>query len=67
MKTSSHKQFHFSKRATPVGIELVIGAENQKILLKHYFGAFFQYPGKHGAIMIVRSCRTKQKSRALKQ
>ena len=37
-------------RATPLGIELIIGDPENQIFGEHFFGAIFQYPGKQGAI-----------------
>ncbi|MEK9613699.1 MAG: aminomethyl-transferring glycine dehydrogenase [Flavobacteriaceae bacterium] len=37
-------------RATPLGIELVIGKTEEHVFSDSFYGALFQYPGKHGAI-----------------
>ncbi|MFQ3341633.1 MAG: glycine dehydrogenase [Flavobacteriaceae bacterium] len=41
-------------RATPLGIELVIGSPENQIFSNAFFGAIFQYPGKHGAIPNIK-------------
>jgi glycine dehydrogenase len=38
-------------RATPIGVEIVVGDIEQYQLDKTYFGALFQYPGKNGNII----------------
>jgi len=38
-------------RANPIGVEIVIGDIEQYELDDTYFGALFQYPGKHGNII----------------
>jgi glycine dehydrogenase len=40
----------FKTRAEPIGIELVLGNAATFDFNTGFFGAFFQYPGKHGAI-----------------
>jgi len=42
-------------RATPIGIELVIGNENEFDFSSEYFGAILQYPGKNGQINDIKS------------
>ncbi|WP_179354502.1 aminomethyl-transferring glycine dehydrogenase [Winogradskyella vidalii] len=42
-------------RATPIGIELVIGNEAEYNLSDEYFGALLQYPGKNGQITDIKS------------
>ena len=42
-------------RATPIGIELVIGNEVEFNLSEEYFGALLQYPGKNGQITDIKS------------
>src|SRR6056300_1476034 len=37
-------------RALPLGITLVVGSPDTHEFDAHFFGAIFQYPGKHGAI-----------------
>ena len=38
-------------RANPIGVEIVVGDIEQYQLDETYFGALFQYPGKHGNII----------------
>ena len=38
-------------RANPIGVEIVVGDIEQYELDETYFGALFQYPGKHGNII----------------
>ena len=38
-------------RATPVGIEIVLGSAEDFTPDEHFFGAFFQYPGKNGELV----------------
>tara|TARA_R110002051_G_scaffold45354_1_gene91310 strand:- start:35406 stop:38297 length:2892 start_codon:yes stop_codon:yes gene_type:complete len=42
-------------RATPIGIELVIGNEAEFNLSKEFFGALLQYPGKNGQITDIKA------------
>jgi len=42
-------------RATPIGIELVIGNEADFNLSEEFFGALLQYPGKNGQITDIKS------------
>ncbi|WP_299519417.1 aminomethyl-transferring glycine dehydrogenase [Winogradskyella sp.] len=42
-------------RATPIGVELVIGNESQFNLTEEFFGALLQYPGKNGQITDIKS------------
>lgn len=42
-------------RATPIGIELVIGKENEFDFSSDFFGAILQYPGKDGQITDIKS------------
>ena len=37
-------------RATPLGIELIVGLTENQLFTEAFFGAIFQYPGKHGSI-----------------
>ncbi|MGB1269346.1 MAG: aminomethyl-transferring glycine dehydrogenase [Flavobacteriaceae bacterium] len=37
-------------RATPIGIELVVGNHDEFSFSEDFFGALLQYPGKHGQI-----------------
>ena len=42
-------------RAIPIGIELVIGAEENFNFSEEFFGAILQYPGKDGQITDIKS------------
>ncbi len=42
-------------RATPIGIELIVGNENEFDYSTDYFGAILQYPGKNGQIPNIKS------------
>ncbi|MFS4482208.1 aminomethyl-transferring glycine dehydrogenase [Hyunsoonleella sp. 2307UL5-6] len=42
-------------RSTPIGIELVIGKENDFDFSTEFFGAILQYPGKDGQITDIKS------------
>ncbi|MDB9720366.1 aminomethyl-transferring glycine dehydrogenase [Winogradskyella sp.] len=42
-------------RATPIGIELVIGNEAEFNLSEEFFGALLQYPGKNGQITDIKA------------
>ncbi len=42
-------------RATPIGIELVVGNEATFNFSSEFFGALLQYPGKHGQITDIKS------------
>ena len=53
-------------RATPVGIEIILGNENDFTPSPEYFGAFFQYPGKNGAIIDLPSLLERAKSQEIK-
>ena len=37
-------------RATPLGIKLIVGLTENQLFTEVFFGAIFQYPGKHGSI-----------------
>ena len=37
-------------RATPIGIDLIVGITENQFFTEAFFGAIFQYPGKHGSI-----------------
>ena len=41
-------------RSVPIGIELIIGDENDFNFSNEYFGAILQYPGKHGQITDIK-------------
>ena len=53
-------------RAIPLGIELIVGDELNVIYNNTYFGAIFQYPGKHGKITNLSLSVRKAKSFNLK-
>ncbi|AUS04690.1 aminomethyl-transferring glycine dehydrogenase [Pseudotamlana carrageenivorans] len=42
-------------RATPIGIELVVGSEEDFNFSSEFFGAILQYPGKEGQITDIKS------------
>ncbi|WP_299225098.1 aminomethyl-transferring glycine dehydrogenase [uncultured Psychroserpens sp.] len=42
-------------RATPIGIELVVGKEEDFDFSEDYFAAILQYPGKHGQVTDIKS------------
>lgn len=42
-------------RATPIGIELVIGKEDEFDFSSEFFGAILQYPGKDGQITDIKT------------
>ena len=42
-------------RATPIGIELVIGNESDFDFSTAFFGAILQYPGKHGQVTDIKT------------
>ena len=44
-------------RATPLGIELVVGSLEGATLDENYFGVLAQYPGKHGALPNLASLK----------
>lgn len=53
-------------RATPIGIELVIGNENDFDFSTEYFGAILQYPGKNGQVCDIKSFIEKAKIAQIK-
>jgi len=53
-------------RATPIGIELVIGDENDFDFSSEYFGAILQYPGKNGQVSDIKSFIEKAKNAQIK-
>lgn len=53
-------------RATPIGIELVIGDEAKFDFSEEFFGAILQYPGKHGEITDIESFITKANTNRIK-
>ena len=42
-------------RANPIGIELVLGKENEFSFSSDFFGALLQYPGKYGQVTNIKS------------
>ncbi|OUR91361.1 glycine dehydrogenase (aminomethyl-transferring) [Flavobacteriales bacterium 34_180_T64] len=53
-------------RATPIGVELVIGKEENFDFSTDYFGAILQYPGKNGQITDIKSFINKAKTARIK-
>jgi glycine dehydrogenase len=53
-------------RATPIGIELVIGNENSFDFSSKYFGAILQYPGKNGQVGDIKGFITRAKEAQIK-
>ena len=53
-------------RATPIGIELVMGDENDFDFSSEYFGAILQYPGKNGQVGDIKSFIEKAKNAQIK-
>ena len=53
-------------RAIPVGIELVVGDENNFEFSSEYFGAMLQYPGKHGQITDIKTFIERAKEAGIK-
>jgi glycine dehydrogenase len=53
-------------RATPIGIELVIGNEAEFNLSEEFFGALLQYPGKNGQITDIKTFIEKAKTSNIK-
>ncbi len=53
-------------RATPIGIELIVGNENEFNFSNDFFGAILQYPGKDGQISDIKSFIQKAKSANIK-
>ena len=43
-------------RSTPLGIELVVGADPIAGVNQEFFGTLIQYPGKTGAILDLKAC-----------
>ena len=52
-------------RATPLGIELVIASAESQVFDQHFFGAVFQYPGKHGSIPDLKKLINKAKEQGV--
>ncbi|WP_033959259.1 aminomethyl-transferring glycine dehydrogenase [Psychroserpens jangbogonensis] len=53
-------------RSAPIGIELVIGKEEDFDFTEDFFGAILQYPGKHGQITDIKSFIEKANSSRIK-
>ncbi len=53
-------------RATPIGIELVIGDEDTFDFSSDFFGAILQYPGKNGQITDIKSFISKANEAQIK-
>ena len=53
-------------RAIPIGIELVIGNEEDFDFSTEFFGAILQYPGKHGQITDIRTFIEKASAAGIK-
>ena len=53
-------------RATPIGIELVVGAVNNFDFSTDFFGALLQYPGKSGLIMDLNNFISKSNQNDIK-
>ena len=53
-------------RAIPIGIELVVGDENEFDFSSEYFGAILQYPGKNGQVSDIKSFIEKAKEAQIK-
>ena len=53
-------------RATPLGIELVVGTTEETDFDETFFAAFFQYPGKYGNIVDLPALIEKTKTYDLK-
>lgn len=53
-------------RANPIGVEIVVGDIEQYELDDTYFGALFQYPGKHGNIIDLAAHIEKAKALEIK-
>ena len=53
-------------RANPIGVEIVVGDIEQYELDETFFGALFQYPGKHGNILDLATHIEKAKALEIK-
>ena len=53
-------------RSTPIGIELVVGNENDFDFSSEFFGAILQYPGKNGQVSDIKTFIEKAKAAAIK-
>lgn len=53
-------------RATPIGIELVVGKEEEFDFAEDYFAAILQYPGKYGQVTDIKSFIKKANASSIK-
>jgi len=53
-------------RANPIGIELVVGKEEDFDFSEDYFAAILQYPGKHGQVTDIKSFIEKANASSIK-
>ncbi len=53
-------------RANPIGVELVIGKENEFDFSEEFFGAILQYPGKYGQITDIESFISRANKKRIK-
>jgi glycine dehydrogenase len=53
-------------RANPIGIELVVGKENEFNFSSDFFGAIIQYPGKDGQVTDIKSFISKASEAQIK-
>ncbi len=53
-------------RAIPIGVELVVGSEDNFNFSSEYFGAILQYPGKHGQVSDIKTFISKAKDADIK-
>ncbi|WP_299384105.1 aminomethyl-transferring glycine dehydrogenase [uncultured Lacinutrix sp.] len=53
-------------RSTPIGVELVVGNENEFDFSSDFFGAILQYPGKNGQVSDIKTFIEKAKAAGIK-
>ena len=53
-------------RAVPIGVELVIGNENEFDFSEEFFGAILQYPGKYGQVNDIETFISKANEKRIK-
>ncbi|TDU33793.1 glycine dehydrogenase [Gelidibacter sediminis] len=53
-------------RATPIGIDLVVGSEDDFSFSSEFFGAILQYPGKDGLVSDIKSFIEKANANQIK-
>jgi len=53
-------------RATPIGVELVVGKESEFNYSEEFFGAIIQYPGKYGQITDIETFINKANENRIK-